>query len=122
MRQRSITQAEGPGSREGFLWPAQGLAEVNARFTSSAEAELQEAIAFYEAAENGLGRDGSNPCCDERGGAQADRTNSILEGADVRRLKSRRKSSGGYSLLTSTSTFERAFRRRLVKPDGISLL
>jgi plasmid stabilization system protein ParE len=28
---------------------------VNARFTSSAEAELQEAIAFYEAAENGLG-------------------------------------------------------------------
>ena len=28
---------------------------MNARFTSSAEAELQEAIAFYEAAENGLG-------------------------------------------------------------------
>jgi len=28
---------------------------VNARFTSWAEAELQEAIAFYEAAENGLG-------------------------------------------------------------------
>jgi plasmid stabilization system protein ParE len=28
---------------------------VNARFTSSAEAELQEAIAFYDAAENGLG-------------------------------------------------------------------
>jgi plasmid stabilization system protein ParE len=28
---------------------------VNARFTSAAETELQEAIAFYEAAENGLG-------------------------------------------------------------------
>ena len=28
---------------------------MNTRFTSSAEAELQEAIAFYEAAENGLG-------------------------------------------------------------------
>jgi plasmid stabilization system protein ParE len=28
---------------------------VNTRFTSAAEAELQEAIAFYEAAENGLG-------------------------------------------------------------------
>ena len=28
---------------------------MNARLTSSAEAELQEAIAFYEAAENGLG-------------------------------------------------------------------
>jgi len=28
---------------------------VKVRFTSSAEAELQEAIAFYEAAENGLG-------------------------------------------------------------------
>jgi toxin ParE2 len=28
---------------------------VNARFTSAAEAELQEAIQFYEAAENGLG-------------------------------------------------------------------
>jgi plasmid stabilization system protein ParE len=28
---------------------------VNARFTSSAEKEFQEAIAFYEAAENGLG-------------------------------------------------------------------
>ena len=28
---------------------------MNARFTSCAEAELQEAIAFYEAAENGLG-------------------------------------------------------------------
>jgi hypothetical protein len=28
---------------------------VNARFTSSAEAELEEAIAFYAAAENGLG-------------------------------------------------------------------
>jgi plasmid stabilization system protein ParE len=28
---------------------------VNARFTSSAEAELREAIGFYEAAENGLG-------------------------------------------------------------------
>jgi plasmid stabilization system protein ParE len=28
---------------------------VNAQFTSSAETELQEAVAFYEAAENGLG-------------------------------------------------------------------
>lgn len=28
---------------------------MNARFTSSAERELQEAVAFYEAAENGLG-------------------------------------------------------------------
>jgi plasmid stabilization system protein ParE len=28
---------------------------VNARFTSSAETELREAAAFYEAAENGLG-------------------------------------------------------------------
>ena len=28
---------------------------MNARFTFCAEAELQEAIAFYEAAENGLG-------------------------------------------------------------------
>ena len=28
---------------------------MNARFTSSAETELQEAIDFYEAAENGLG-------------------------------------------------------------------
>ena len=67
---------------------------MNARFTSSAEVELQEAIAFYEAAQNGLGRDGSNPCCEGRGGAQADRTTSILVGADVRRLKSLRKSSG----------------------------
>jgi len=28
---------------------------VKARFTSSAEVELQEAVSFYEAAENGLG-------------------------------------------------------------------
>jgi plasmid stabilization system protein ParE len=28
---------------------------VNARFTSAAETELGEAVAFYEAAENGLG-------------------------------------------------------------------
>jgi hypothetical protein len=28
---------------------------MNARFTSSAESELQEAVAFYEAAENSLG-------------------------------------------------------------------
>jgi hypothetical protein len=28
---------------------------VRARFTSAAEAELQEAIEFYETAENGLG-------------------------------------------------------------------
>jgi plasmid stabilization system protein ParE len=28
---------------------------VNARFTSTAQAELQEAVEFYEAAENGLG-------------------------------------------------------------------
>jgi plasmid stabilization system protein ParE len=28
---------------------------VNARVTSAAEAELREAVAFYEAAENGLG-------------------------------------------------------------------
>ena len=28
---------------------------MNARFTSAAEKELEEAVAFYEAAENGLG-------------------------------------------------------------------